>query len=242
MEKMLILTIHEVLQMCNRVLQAGAIKDIWPLSLQRKKIGQIRAVKDWSPHALEECVCIHPTWAWRREVNLAWKCNFGGAQMPEFWHGQFSRMLESTALLPVKSVLKYHSGVCWQSRDTFCGLCTDPLNVPGNSGLFVSKWCVCWGAAASQIKPIKNCIRHIVAVFVLMFLCPQPGLSLSVMVLGSFSLPRFGVNARELQFVFKFGCLLFIYSQIAKLWALTSSLEKWGKLESLWLIPRLFRC
>lgn len=56
MEKMLILTIHEMLQMCNRVLQAGAIKDIWALSLQRKKIGQIKAVKDWSPHVLEECL------------------------------------------------------------------------------------------------------------------------------------------------------------------------------------------
>lgn len=28
--------LHEVLQMCNRVLQAGAVKDIWALSLQIK--------------------------------------------------------------------------------------------------------------------------------------------------------------------------------------------------------------
>lgn len=30
--------LHEVLQMCNRVLRAGAMKDVWALSLQIKKI------------------------------------------------------------------------------------------------------------------------------------------------------------------------------------------------------------
>lgn len=140
-------------------------------------------------------VCIHPTWAWRRrEANLAWKCNFGGAQMPEFWHGQFSRMLQSTAVSPLKSVLKYHSLVSGDSPGTaFVGRALTLWMFLGSRGVFVSKLCMCWGAATSQIKQIKNCIRHVVAAFVFMFLCPQPGLSLSVMVLGSFSLPRLGL-------------------------------------------------
>lgn len=62
--------LHDVLQMCNRVLQVGAMKDIWGPFLQIKKRCQIRAYKQWSPHVLEQCVCIHPTWAWRRNEQI----------------------------------------------------------------------------------------------------------------------------------------------------------------------------